>query len=373
MNAPTDQQRMLGESARQFCAGEHEPQRVRACRGRHPDFDREVWRKVADLGWLGIALPESDGGLGLGFRELAEVLEPWGAACAPEPLVAAAVLAGRALIHGDGPARADLLERLIAGQLIPALAWADSRGEAQPVRATPSAGTLVLDGEARYVVPADADGWLVYARDENDAWLLWVEAHQPGTSIVREPRADGTFAARVSFSGCALPESAVVATPARADLALSRSLDEGRIALALEMTGTMQRMVELTLEYLRTRVQFGKPIGSFQALQHRAVDLFVACQLARDVARAAAHIADADGDALTLALWAARAKARAADALGRIAREAVQLHGAIGFTDEYALGIYVNRALVHCSWLGSVSAMRRLYSELAPPFECEQP
>jgi alkylation response protein AidB-like acyl-CoA dehydrogenase len=371
MNALTDQQRMLADSARQFCAGEHEPQRVRACRGRDPDFDREVWRKVAEIGWLGIVLPESDGGLGLGFGELAEVLEPWGAACAPEPLVAAAVLAGRALVHGEGPARAGLLERLVAGELIPALAWVDASGEVQAVRATKRPGTFVLDGETRYVAPADSDGWVVYARDANDAWLLWVDRDEPGTRIEREPRADGTFAARVSFTGCAVPDSASVATPARADLALSRALDEARIALALEMTGTMQRIVELTLEYLRTRVQFGKPIGSFQALQHRAVDLFVACELARDVARAAARLADGEGDALTLSLWAARAKARAADALSRIAREAVQLHGAIGFTDEYALGVYVNRALVQCVWLGSASAMRRRYAELAPPFDSE--
>lgn len=373
MNAPNDQQRMLAESARQFCAGEHGSQRVRACRGRQPDFDREVWRKLAEIGWIGIAIPEFDGGLGLGFCELAEVLEPWGTACAPEPLVAAAVLAGRALVHGDGPARAGLLERLVAGELVPALAWADRRGEVQPVRATRGAGTLVLEGESRYVVPADADGWLVYARTGNDAWLLWVDGQQPGTSMDRESRADGSFAARVCFTGCALPETAVVATPARADAALSRALDEARIALALEMTGAMQRMVELTLEYLRTRVQFGKPIGSFQALQHRAVDLFVACELARDVARAAAHLADTDGDALALALCATRAKARAADALSRIAREAVQLHGAIGFTDEYALGVYVNRSLVHCSWLGSASAMHRRYSELAPPLDLELP
>lgn len=373
MDAPASEQRMLAESARQFCAGEHEPQRVRACRGRQPDFDRAVWRKAAELGWLGIVVPESDGGLGLGFRELAEVLEPWGAACAPEPLVAAAVLAGRVPVHGDGPARASLLDRLVAGELVPALAWADIRGEAQAVHATRHAGALVLEGESRYVVPADADGWVVYAREENDAWLLWVDRGRPGTQIEREPRADGTFAARVRFTGCAVSESDVVATPACAGLALARSLDEARIALSLEMTGAMQHMVDITLDYLRTRVQFGRPIGSFQALQHRAVDLFVACELARDVAHSAAQVADADGDALTLALCATRAKARAAEALSRIAREAVQMHGAIGFTDEYALGVYVNRALVHCAWLGSASAMRRRYGELAPPFESDLP
>ncbi len=365
MNLRTDQQRMLADSAVQFCAGEHGEHRVRACRGRAPDFDREVWRKAAGLGWLGIAVPQADGGLGLGLADLGEVLGPWGSACAPEPLVAAGVLAARAIVHGDGPARARLLESLVAGELIPALSWANPAGEVAPVPAVRRGNEVVLSGEARFVVPADADGWLVYGSEG----LAFIKAGTKGISVERERRADGSFAARLRFKNASVHEDGLVAGKEKAKQAVESALDEGRIALALEMAGMMRRMLDLTLEYLRTRVQFGKPIGGFQALQHRAVDLFIACELAEDVARAAARTADSGRGSLALA--ATRAKARASESLGRIAREAVQLHGAIGFTDEYSLGLYVNRALVHCAWLGGADAMRARYAAIAPAFESE--
>ena len=109
---------MLADSAAQFCAREHVEKRIRACRDRTPGFDRDVWRRTAELGWLGIVVPEADSGLGLGWGDLAQVLGPWGAACAPEPLVAVGVLAARVLVHGDGAARAGLLERLISGERV---------------------------------------------------------------------------------------------------------------------------------------------------------------------------------------------------------------------------------------------------------------
>ena len=364
---------MLADSVAQFCAREHGEARVRACRDRKPDFDREVWRSAAELGWLGIVVPEADGGLGLGFADLAQVLGPWGASCAPEPLTAVGVLAARTLVHGDGPARALLLERLVSGDLIAAVAWADVQGDLRALRAAPHSGRYVLQGEARFVVPADADGWLVYGGEGEQRAIFWVEAGTPGLRVERERRADGSCAARLRFDGVTVAESELVATPGKGAVVLERALDEARIALALEMAGMMRRMLDLTLEYLRMRVQFGKPIGSFQALQHRAVDLYVACELAHDVASAAAQAADEGPAAVGLSLWASRAKARSADALARTAREAVQLHGAIGFTDDYALGKYVNRALVHCAWLGSAEAMRRRYAALAPAFESELP
>ena len=364
---------MLADSVAQFCAREHGEARVRSCRDREPDFDREVWRRAAELGWLGIVVLEADGGLGLSFADLAQVLGPWGAACAPEPLTAVGVLAGRTLVHADGPARARLLERLVSGDLIAALAWADAEGDMRALHAAWHSGRYVLQGEARFVVPADADGWLVYGGEGEQGAIFWVKAGAPGLRVERERRADGSCAARLRFDGVTVAASELVATPGKGAVVLERALDEARIAHALEMAGMMRRILDLTLEYLRTRVQFGKPIGSFQALQHRAVDLYVACELAHDVASAAAQAVDEGAAGVKLALWASRAKARSADALALTAREAVQLHGAIGFTDEYALGKYVNRALVHCAWLGGAEAMRRRYAALAPAFESELP
>lgn len=353
MNPQTDQQRMLSDAARQFAEREHTPARLRACRDRNPDFDREVWTRIADLGWLGVLVPEKDGGLGGGFGDMAQLVYAWGRACAPEPLVATGVLALRALAHADGPARDRLLGNLVAGRKVVAVASDSAVRE--------SAG--VLDGTLRLVVPAHADEFLVPA----GAKLLRVAAGASGVTITHQRRADGSHAARITLTGVKTAPEDLVATSAAP---LERALDEARILAAVEMCGMMKAMLDMTLDYLRTRVQFDKPIGSFQALQHRAVDLFIAEQLARDVAQSACAALDAGGVPVNaLALLACRAKARAGESLNLIAREAVQMHGAIGFTDEYALGLYVNRALVLSAWLGNAAALRARYARLAPPLE----
>ena len=370
----TDQQRMLADAASQFAGREHTHVRLRACRDRHPDFDRGLWQSIADLGWLGVLVPEEDGGLGAGFGDMAQLAYAWGRACAPEPLVATGVLAARTLVHADGPARARLLSALVAGRLVVALGM-----DAGGLRA--SAGSL--DGTVRFAVPAHADGFVLSAGGR----LVWAAADANGMSIAYERRADGSSAARLTLTGVKAGPADVVATSAAP---AERALDEARILAAVQMCGMMRAMLDLTLDYLRTRVQFGKPIGSFQALQHRAVDLYIAEQLARDVAQAACAALDdgemkaggtqddgtqadgtqADGtDANALALLACRTKARAGESLALIARETVQMHGAIGTTDEYALGLYVNRALVQNAWLGSSSMLRARYARLAPALE----
>ena len=349
----TDQQRMLADAARQFADREHTPQRLRACRDRKPDFDRNLWQSIAGLGWLGVLVPEEDGGLGAGLGDMAQLVYAWGRACAPEPLVAAGVLAARAVVHADGPARARLLGGLTEGKTVIALASdADLRE---------TSGTL--DGTLRLVVPAHADGFVVRAGER----LVWVASEAKGVSIAHERRADGSHAARVTLASVKTsPDDIVATTPAPAE----RALDEARILAAVEMCGMMKAMLDMTLDYLRTRVQFDKPIGSFQALQHRAVDLYVAEQLARDVAQQACSAVDEGAlQGNELALLACRAKARAGESLALISREAVQMHGAIGFTDEFALGLYVNRALVLFAWLGNTTMMRARYARLAPPMQ----
>lgn len=372
----TDQQRMLADAAKQFADREHTPARLRACRDRHPDFDRGVWGSIASLGWLGVLVPERDGGLGAGFGDMAQLVYAWGRACAPEPLVAGGVLAARALVFADGPARGRLIEGLLAGSVIPALAAhsGDTLAAAPPeVHASPGGDGYRLSGMARYAVPAHADGFIVAATSGSGTQLFWVPAKVAGLSIGQERRADGSFAASLALDRVAVPAGDVVASAEAADAAIARATDEALVLCAVEMAGMMRAMLDLTLEYLRTRVQFGKPIGSFQALQHRSVDLYVAEQLARDVAQAACTGLDAfaenAGHDTERSLLSSRAKARACESMNRIAREAVQLHGAIGFTDEYALGAHVNRALVLSAWLGNAGAHRARYARLAPPLE----
>ena len=374
MIALTDQQRMLADAARQFAEREHTPARLRACRDRHPDFDRRVWEAIAALGWLGVLVPEKDGGLGAGFGDMAQLVYAWGRACAPEPLVAGGVLAAGALVHADGPARGRLIEGLVDGTVIPALAahCGDTLEAAAPgIHASPDGRGFRLSGQAHFAVPAHADGFVTAATTSAGTQLFWVPSKAAGLAISHERRADGSFCASLALDRVAAGAGDVVASAQVADAAIARATDEALVLCAVEMAGMMRAMLDLTLEYLRTRVQFGKPIGSFQALQHRAVDLYVAEQLARDVAQAACTALDMDaaGNQRECALIASRAKARACESLNLIAREAVQMHGAIGFTDEYALGMYVNRALVLSAWLGNAGAHRARYARNAPPLE----
>jgi alkylation response protein AidB-like acyl-CoA dehydrogenase len=363
---------MLADAARQFSYSEHTAARRRACRERTPDFDRSVWQSIAGLGWLGVLVPEDRGGLGAGFGDMGQLVYAWGRACAPEPLVASGVLAARSLVHADGPACQGLIDSLVAGTLVPALAAhaGDTLAhEAPGVHASPDGADWNLGGQARYAVPADADGFIVAATSDTGTQLFWVPSNAAGLAIRRERRADGSFAACLTLANVSVGAADVVASAKSADSVVARATDEALVLVAVEMAGMMRAMLDLTLEYLRTRVQFGKPIGSFQALQHRTVDLYLAEQLARDVAQAACGALDTGTDGDERALLASRTKARACESLNRIAREAVQLHGAIGFTDEYALGTYVNRALVLSAWLGNANAHRARYARIAPPLE----
>jgi alkylation response protein AidB-like acyl-CoA dehydrogenase len=162
-----------------------------------------------------------------------------------------------------------------------------------------------------------------------------------------------------------VPRTAVAAGGAAALEALGRAFDHGCAIAGAELAGVMERALEMSLDYLRTRVQFGKPIGSFQALQHRAVDLHIHKELASAVLEEAVAALDRGPAAPARAAMASRVKARCADAATRVTREAIQFHGAIGFTDEFDAGLYLKRALVLTAWLGSASWHRRRYARLA--------
>ncbi len=354
----TDQHRLLADAAREFSA-EHTPARLRACRLRDPEFDRTIWTAIAQLGWLGLLVDEADGGLGATFEDMGQLVYAWGRACAPEPLVASAVLALRTLALGDGPARSHLLQQCIDGSHLLALA-ADSITDPTNISVTYAQG--VLNGTCRFVVPAHADGYLVATH----AGVFHVLANSSGFSLQRETRADGSAAAWITLSNVAAPPVQRVASNLNGCL---QAIDEARILCAIEMSGMAARMLELTLEYLRTREQFGQAIGRFQALQHRAVDLYLAEQLARDVTQAACIALDTPLDTTARHLLACRAKARANTSLNRIAREAVQLHGAMGFTDEYQLGLYVNRTLTLSAWLGNTTDLQAEYAAHANDIE----
>ncbi len=370
LDALTDDERMVLDAARAYCQRDPELRRVRALRDQRPSHDPQAWAELAEMGWLGGRLPEAYGGIALTHTQTSLLLEEFGGSLAPEPLTAAAVLAAGVLVRADNEAlKAHWLPRLAAGTWLPALAWQDPSGAAeagQRTRATRRDGGYVLDGRKVFVPNGEsADAFVVAAQTGQDVGLYWVPRTQAGVSVTAEPCADGTASAWVVLDGVKVAPEHCLAPPADGGALLRSAVDLGTIACSAELVGGMDRALELTLDYLRTRKQFGKPIGSFQALQHRAVDLWIHRQVTRAVVDAAIRAFDSPAsDARARTLAASSAKARAAQSALLLSNQTIQLHGAIGTTDEYDLGLYVNRALTLSAWMGNASEHRRRFGAL---------
>ncbi|MCA0240682.1 MAG: acyl-CoA dehydrogenase family protein [Proteobacteria bacterium] len=366
-----DQIRMLRDSAADFVAGHADTRRLRERRGTLPGHDPAACRQMAALGWFGITVAEAHGGLGLGFGELAAVLQALGKGLLGEPMVAT-VFAARLLQHGANAAlKQRLLPAVADGTALPAVAWQEGVGgiDAAAIDTTARAegDGFVLDGRKRFVAgAAGANGFVVTARGAGGPGLFWVDASSFGVSLQHEWRADETPADVLTLAGVRVAAAEVVAAPgAPALAAFDRAFDEAIVLAAAEMLGVAEGALSMALAYMRTRVQFGKPIGSFQALQHKAADLYVQQELLRAVLDEAVAKLDAGIGGDERACVASRCKARAADAGLRITREVIQLHGAIGFTDEYDAGLHLKRALVLAGWLGNAAAHRQRFARRA--------
>jgi alkylation response protein AidB-like acyl-CoA dehydrogenase len=341
-------------------------QRIRAWRDRPPGFDRALWREMADQGWFAIAVPEAEGGLALGIEAAAIVAEQLGRACLPEPYVTAGFLGPMLLAQSTNEAaRRELLPGVLSGETVLAPAWQPADGGISPstpgVVARPDADGYVLSGESRFVVPAEADIYLVLARD-GDGLLLAAVDGRDARILRQEPGPDGVSSAWLAFQDLRVPKSRLLMSGDAVAGRVEAAFDQAVIVQSAELCGLMQRALEMTLDYLRTRRQFDAPIGSFQALQHRAVDLFIQQELARHATGAAVRTAASTGDGRALSRAASSAKARAAHAALLIATQSIQLHGAIGFTDEYDLGLYVNRIVRLAASFGNAAEHRRRFA-----------
>lgn len=351
--------RDAAESLATFDAG-----RVRGWRDTAPGFDRALWREMAEQGWLGILVDEAAGGLGLGLDAAATVARALGAAAAPEPFVAAGVMAPRILATcPGGQAR---LPAVMSGEQVACLAWQNTSGSldfaASQVIAAAAGTGVKLSGECRFAPVAHADAFIVLARTDNGPALYWLPADSAGLSVEPEAHADGSASAWLSFNGVDVPSDNLLAGPDHAPAILARAIDEGIVTNCAELMGMMDRALELTLDYLKTRKQFGQAIGAFQVLQHRAVDLWMHKEVAGHATDAAVRLAGApDVPPAARARAASGAKARVAQVALEMANETVQLHGAIGFTDEYDLGLYVNRTLALVPFLGNAAEHRARY------------
>jgi alkylation response protein AidB-like acyl-CoA dehydrogenase len=347
--------------------------RVRALRESGRSFDRDVWRRLAEPGWLGLAVPESLGGAGGDEAAVAVVAEKLGAGAFPEPYVAASVLTTRllsCLATGQDTHASELLGRVVAGEelvsvAVPTEPRGPILGEGCRLRVENVPSGLLLSGVLDWVSVADADSFVVRAWWDGGAVLAKVPRTAGGLSVCRRDLADGTAAATLRFDDVMVPAAQVLGTGENVGTALQEAFDAALVGTAAELTGIADRALSLTLDHITTRQQFGRPIGSFQVLQHRAVDMYIQLRVARAALRAAVAVRARPGASPgQRSAAAAGAYARACLASGLICRHAVQLHGAIGFTDEYDLGFYVNRMLVLTAWLGGADRHRRRFAEL---------
>ena len=348
----TEEQQMIRTAARDFVAGRSSLRRVREL-GASGGFDRALWREMADLGWLGLTCPEELGGSGLGHVAQMVVLEELGRALRPEPFVPSVLLCQAALVLGGTPAqREDHVPAIARGERILALAAdeAGSRFELDRVatKATASGDGVTLRGSKTHVLGGmAADVLLVSALDPSGAIELYlVPADAVGVEREAERRLDGRDAAEVRLFGVEVPSAARV--PGGLAL-LERVVDRATVGLCAEMLGSMSAAFAMTVEYLKTRVQFGVPIGSFQALQHRAARLFVEIELCRSAVWRAHALLDepaevASDDAVARA--GSVAKAKCSEVFMLVGHEAIQMHGGIGMTDEHDIGLFLKRARV---------------------------
>lgn len=352
---------MLRDSVAGFAARFPGAKALRDKRARGGAIDRRIWSAMADAGWIGLLLPEDCGGAGFGLREQVALSEALGRALIAEPVGMASVFA--AVLLGGSPAsveRSRLAQGMVEGEIIAVPAW---QSAIKPVAARVGADQVLLTGETCFVDAAtSATDFLVVADHGDGGLLASVPADAAGLSIAERSGVDGAAIARVVFADCAIPERRVLArAPRLADLT-GRAVLYGRLALAAELAGIAVRAVELTIAYTRDRVQFGKPIASFQAIQHRLVDMWIDAEFAAAAVLNATNVAQAgDVDAAQLAVLAA--KARAGEAAFSICRRAVHLHGAMGFTDECDIGLYLKRAISLNATLGQPEELRLQFVE----------
>lgn len=349
----SEDQELLCRSAAEFLAAECPPTLVREAAGSEDGYPRALYAKMAALGWLGLMVPEQYGGAGLSTLDLALLCEQLGRAVVPGPFLSSAVLATQAILYGGSAAQKKRwLPRLASGEAIGTLALLeesdriDAAGVA--VKARARGGGWSLSGTKLFVVDAHVADLLVVAartagRAEDGVTLFLVPRDTPGVKILPLPSIDVTRRPmEVRFESVELAKDAVLGVPGKGWKALVRVLDGAAVALAADCLGGAERMLELAVEYSKVREQFGRAIGSFQAMKHIAAEMVSEIEPARALVWYAAYAADALPREAPRA--ASMAKACLGDVYARVANRSVQMHGGIGFTWEHDLHFWFKRA-----------------------------
>ncbi len=325
--------RVLAESAAAVVPKAGDLTRIRRLRFTKPGFDRAIWRKMCNLGWPAICVPEDRGGAGLGAAALAALMIELGRGLVPEPLIACGISAA---LLDDVP-----LEDILAGRLV-LPAWQDGANTLTTGGIAIRSGRV--NGTKRFIpYAAGADAFLVIG----EATAVIVKIDDPGVMLATDDTQDGGHFGTLTLENT--PASEIALSPDR----IAAALDQATLSTAAYLLGLSERAFEMTVDYLKTRHQFGRPIGSFQALQHRAVDLKLQLALARASVESVAALVDGHVSPADRAASVSRAKIRASQTALLVTRQAVQMHGAIAYTDEYDLGLFLRKAMVLAHLHGS--------------------
>ena len=358
-----EDQAMLADTASQFMADEGAiTKQMRHWRDRNckDGFGHGLWKQFAEMGFTGMLVGEDDGGLGMGQVEAGIVLEEIGRNLTPSPFLSSSVLAATALKHGSNDVKGRWLPGLISGDQVFAVAIDEGpkhRPQTIACRAEKSGNGFRLTGQKDFVVyGASAEMIVVAARtsgdDSEDGGITLFAVPQDAAGMTHDSvrLVDSSMASHIKFDGVELDGDAVIGEVDGGREVLDAMLKAGRIGAAAEGVGVARGAMDMTIDYLKQRKQFGKLIGEFQALQHRAAHLYSEVEIARAVTIKAAQLLDAGSDKADL--MASVAKAKVAKAAGLAVREGVQMHGGIGMTDEYDMGLYMKRDRALQEFLG---------------------
>lgn len=362
---------LLAESAGAFLKTHHSQARIRALKDAGSGLERALWGQMAEAGWLSLRLPEALGGAGLGLRQSLALAEAFGAALLPEPFVEA-VLAPSALLAGlPGNAAIEAVAAGIAdGSAVTAVAWQERPGGIDPAitdcRVETTGAGLLLHGRKRFVC-GEATQLLVTARQNGELMLLRVDAGGPGLATRAFRKAEAGNLLDVDFDGVALRLDHVLGRGPALETALTRMLDEVQVFLGAQLAALGRAALTASVTYMRRREQFGQTLASFQALRHRVVDIHLQLLLAESSCRKALRLLEAGADDASAA--ASAAKARGAGAGLKAARDAIQLHGGMGYAEESGMGLHLRAALRLATLFGSADAHRLRFLSLLTPAE----
>ena len=371
-----EEQQMLCDSAKDFAANRTPVNHFRSLRDNNDplNWDKDVWKEMVDLGWSGILIPEEFGGSDFGLAGISVIMQEVGKTLTPSPLFATAVMGASAInTFGTQEQKAEYLPKIATGKITTAIAI-DEESHHAPFNSIAQAELVgdewVLNGKKKFVVDgASADILIVLARtsgvkgDKAGLTLFIVDANHTGVEIIKTDMADCRNYANIVLDNVTISKDALLGDQESGGEAIDKVLDEGRIALSAEMLGNSEAAFEMTLNYLKERKQFGVLIGTFQALQHRAAEMFCEIELTKSAVMAAMQGADENNN--DLQRMASLAKSIAGETLYLVSNESVQMHGGIGVTDEYDIGFYMKRARVAEVIFGGANFHQERYANLS--------